>query len=55
MDVSSRLKAESIKVIAGKFKLLPLSAGWPESLTKWFGSPGERVETRKPFFRSYDQ
>ena len=55
VDVSSRIKAESIKVVAGKFRLLPLGAGWPEPLTRWFGLPGERVETRKPFFRSYDQ
>ncbi len=55
VDVSSRLKAGAIKSIAGKFQMLPLSASWPELLTNCFGLPGERIETRKPFFRSYDQ
>jgi hypothetical protein len=54
-SVSSKLKASSIKSIEGKFELLPLSADWPEPLKKWLGSPGERVEVRKPFLRSYDQ
>jgi beta-galactosidase len=31
------------------------SADWPKPLTQWFGSPGERVEAKKPFLRSYDQ
>jgi beta-galactosidase len=55
VDVSSRIKAESIKTVTGKFRLLPLSADWPEPLTKWFGLPGERVEVKKAYFRSYDQ
>ncbi len=55
VDVSSRIKAESIKSIAGQFTLLPLGADWPEPLTKWIGSPYTRVETKKPFLRSYDQ
>lgn len=55
VDVSSRIKADSVKSIAGKFKLLPLGAGWPEPLTQWFGSPNTRVKTTKPFLRSYDK
>jgi beta-galactosidase len=55
VDVSSRLKAGSVKNIAGKFTLLPLGGHWPKPLTNWFGSPGDRVGVTKPFLRSYDQ
>lgn len=55
VDVSSRLKADSIKEVAGKFTLVPLSSKWPQALKTWFGEPGEPVEVRKPFLRSYDR
>jgi beta-galactosidase len=55
VDISSRIKASSVKSIAGKFRLLPLSPRWPEPLTKWLGSPGDRIDTKKPFLHSYDQ
>jgi beta-galactosidase len=55
VDVSSRLKAGSVKNIAGKFTLLPLGGHWPKPLTNWFGSPGDRVGVTNPFLRSYDQ
>lgn len=54
VDVSSRIKAASIKRISGRFRLLPL-VGWPETLSKWLGSPNEHAEVKKPFLRSYDQ
>lgn len=55
VDISSRLKAPSIKTISGRFTLLPLSPDWPKPLTAWFGSPSDRVPVLKPFLRSYDQ
>lgn len=55
VDVSSRIKSGSIKSITGKFNLLPLEPDWPNSLTKWIGSPTERVATKKPFIHSYDR
>ena len=55
VSVASRLKASSVKSITGKFTLLPLATTWPEPLTKWLAAPGERVEVKKPFLRSYDQ
>lgn len=55
VDVSSRLKADSIDKVAGRFTLVPLNRSWPHSLVSWFGDPEKRVETKKPFLRSYDQ
>lgn len=54
-SVSSRIKASSVKRIAGTFTLLPLGAEWPKGLAGWIGSPAERVEVRRPFLRSYDR
>ena len=55
VDVSSRLKAGSLKSIDGRFSLLPLSAPWPLPLARWFGPPGGAVEVTKRFYWSYDQ
>ncbi len=55
VDISSRLKASSIKSISGRFILMPLSNEWPSHLAAWFGAPGTRVPVTRPFTRSYDQ
>lgn len=55
VDVSSRLKADSINEVGGQFTIVPLSSKWPQSLKTWFGEPGEAVEVKKPFLRSYDR
>jgi beta-galactosidase len=51
----TRLDAGAVKSIAGKFTLLPLAAGWPPSIQRWFATLAGPGSTEKPFIRSYDQ
>jgi beta-galactosidase len=51
----SPLKADTTKIISGKFTLLPLGTAWPATLTHWFGQPSTPVAVQHPFYRSYDQ
>lgn len=51
----TRLDAEAVKNIAGKFTLIPLAAGWPPSLQRWFSTLNKPGSIEKPFLRSYDQ
>jgi hypothetical protein len=51
----SRLEIGAIKVIAGRFTVVPLDHKWPGLLTEWFGKPDRAAEVLRPFFRSYDQ
>ena len=46
---------EAGEKIEGAFRLVPLSADWPESLRRIFGPPDAHAESFNPFFRSYDQ
>ena len=55
MEPETVLKAAEIREISGNFTLLPLTAPWPASLTRWFGPANRTCEVSKPFYRSYDQ
>ena len=46
---------EAGEKIEGAFRLVPLSADWPESLRRVFGPPDAHAESFNPFFRSYDR
>ncbi len=55
VEISSRLKASSLKRIAGEFTLLPLNAQWSEPLASWLGQPSECATVTPGYFHSYDQ
>jgi beta-galactosidase len=55
VDNKAEFSASSVKAISGRFVLVPLSADWPTPLRRWFGSPTETVEAKRPFLRVYDQ
>jgi beta-galactosidase len=51
----TKLDASEIKNIAGKFTLVPLAAGWPPAIQRWFAPVAGPGPIEQPFFRSYDQ
>ena len=46
---------EAGEKIEGEFRLVPISADWPEELRKVFGEPDAHSESFSPFLRNYDQ
>ena len=45
---------EAGEKIEGAFRLVPISADWPEELRKVFGDPNSTVPATRPFYRNYD-
>ena len=45
---------EAGEKIEGAFRLVPLSADWPEELRKVFGEPAKTAVPFRPFLRNYD-
>ena len=45
---------EAGEKIEGAFRLVPISADWPEELRKVFGEPAKTAAPFRPFLRNYD-
>ncbi|OAM89922.1 glycoside hydrolase family 2 [Termitidicoccus mucosus] len=49
------IKLETLSRISGRFSILPLDAGWPAALKRYFGEPAAARDVFRPYYHSYDQ